>query len=447
MVTTQMDYESIAITAGTLSIDPSWPVVLGGSKSQDPHTAIEDPIEANILLIRSTRIPVVLVAMDVLYVGPEMRSRLVTQLTRTLGECRLICFASHTHAAPATDPTKPKLGEPDPEYVTQVVSRIVERVRGMWSEAPTECRAVVFSGSSRAGVSRRVLRPVLVGRRIRFFRTVSGTAHHRWTDESLPIVRFEDASSGEPIAILWNFSCHPVGHPHPRHVSSHFPGIVRARIRGEQGHDDLPVLFLQGFSGDCRPRDPEGASRATRKGWRRYLQDPGYGDFTEASYQSWTTALAETVIDCMRGEGLVARRRSSIEFAEVEVPRERIVKGALAQGPVRVVGLRIGQDIAIVGISGEVVGTYAKRLRSEVKMRALLLAGCLDDVVGYLPTRMMLRTGGYESEGFCESLSLSGVNENVESELREALRAVVAGLGLAGVASPRGRGIRHVLRS
>ena len=58
--------------------------------------------------------------------------------------------------------------------------------------------------------------------------------------------------------MLWNFACHPVMYHSPMNVSAHFPGDVRKELR--EILSDIPVVFLQGFSGDIRPNNVAGGN-------------------------------------------------------------------------------------------------------------------------------------------------------------------------------------------
>ena len=77
------------------------------------------------------------------------------------------------------------------------------------------------------------------------------------------MLTFSDPTD-RPIAVLWSYACHPVGFPARTRVSADFPGVVRRALRDAHGAE-LPVLFLQGFAGDVRPRETGATTRFTRR--------------------------------------------------------------------------------------------------------------------------------------------------------------------------------------
>ena len=55
-----------------------------------------------------------------------------------------------------------------------------------------------------------------------------------------------------------------------------------------------------------------------------------------------------------------------------------------------------GPDLTLVALGGEVVVDYAVRLAREFPDRRIWVAGYSNDVFGYVPSRRVLREGGYE---------------------------------------------------
>jgi neutral ceramidase len=57
---------------------------------------------------------------------------------------------------------------------------------------------------------------------------------------------------------------------------------------------------------------------------------------------------------------------------------------------------RVGSDLTLIALGGEVVVDYALRLAREYPGRNLWVAGYCNDVFGYVPSLRVLREGGYE---------------------------------------------------
>jgi hypothetical protein len=60
---------------------------------------------------------------------------------------------------------------------------------------------------------------------------------------------------------------------------------------------------------------------------------------------------------------------------------------------------QLGQDLTLVGLSGEVVVDYVTRLEKALGPNNLWIAGYCNDVFGYLPSARVLGEGGYETRG------------------------------------------------
>jgi hypothetical protein len=88
------------------------------------------------------------------------------------------------------------------------------------------------------------------------------------------------------------------------------------------------------------------------------------------------------------------------------VARAKALGAAQARGeippplPCAVHVVRLGSDLTLVAIAGEVVVDYALRLKRELAgSAAVWIAGYSNEVFGYLPSRRVLAEGGYEAVG------------------------------------------------
>lgn len=411
------------VAAGVVDITPGEPLALAGSAAAtEVFEGVEDPLEASVLVIGADPSPVVVVGFDLLFVGPALERSLRARLAGRLPADNLLLFASHTHSAPATDPTKPRLGAVDPDYAEAVAERVAERIEELLDGALVDATMRGASTRERFAVRRRTRRLAVVRRRsIRWRPVVQGSDRGAVVDDLVVAVRIDDAATGEPIAVLWRLACHPVGHPRPRLVSAHFPGVVRAHLRAVLERPDLPVVFLQGFSGDLRPRTPS-TMQPARSGLERVRLGDAFSPFDDGDYAAWCGRIATTVERTLAagapltGSGVLLRAAS--------LPRERFLVGSAGDGPVEFRDLQIGNDLQIVAASLEVVSDYDRAVRAMAEARLPLLAGCLGDVPGYAPTERMLAEGGYEAHDFCPDFGAAEVPSGVEEAVLEGFGRV-----------------------
>lgn len=418
----------VRVAAGRTTITPTSPLVLAANgHPATVYRSVVDQLEASAFVIGEEADRVVLVTADLLYFGQALVDAVLEALRGIVDEDRILCFASHTHNAPATDYSKPLLGQPDDRYVAEVGRRLGALVTSLAHSPGVYCRVRVGEGASARSVGRRVFRPIVVRRGgLGFARSVPGCNRRTWTDRHVTTVRFEDATSGTTVGALWNYACHPVGHPDPLRVSAHFPGVVRAGLRARLGLADAPVGYVQGFSGDCRPLDRT-TCRSSRPRWLTPIRAPGYDKFTAEAYQLWTRRLSADVLATFASDRPLSVG-SSVRTHSVSAPRSMVLEGSLSDSDVRFAGVAFGDDVMIAGVSAEVVGWYARWLRRAASYRFAMIGGCMDDVVGYCPTSRMLWTGGYEAVDFCKSFSAVRVSPSVQECVQTGLTEVLRGL-------------------
>jgi hypothetical protein len=380
----------IAASART-DISPQKPATLGGYRDRyAPFEGITDPLEANMLWLQSEDRRLLIVTLDLLYPGRELRRRLLCSLG--LRDEELFLAASHTHFAPMTTPGLPGLGEEDEGYIDMVARSVAA------AACPLEGRAVPVRCIRRCGTADHAINRRLLRWRL----SRSGLSHSCQMgpnpggekNEAIEALEFLDADD-RPLALLWNYACHPTGFPDLLQVSAEFPGMVRARLRETAG--PVPVLFLQGFSGDTRP--PFYGIDLTSVGLaRRLLLGPQFRDPSMAEWRTWAGSLAErvTTIFSSHGKPLPLALRTNERLI---VPEAQLGEGGRGNKPL--IWHHLDCDgFRIVGVNAEPVTAYGALVAAAFPDKPLLLAGCLDQTNGYLPTDAMLATRGYEVEGF-----------------------------------------------
>jgi hypothetical protein len=92
--------------------------------------------------------------------------------------------------------------------------------------------------------------------------------------------------------------------------------------------------------------------------------------------------------------------------------------------------IRFHDDLTLLALGGEVVVDYARRARQEFAGENLVIAAYCHDVSCYIPSRRVLREGGYEA---VESMIYYGqpgpFAENVEDAIFAAAREVMKTAG------------------
>ncbi|QQS13738.1 MAG: hypothetical protein IPK81_05840 [Rhodospirillales bacterium] len=414
----------IAVAAAAVDITPDHAAPLAGFGRRVDWTRIDSPIEMNAVGFRdASGRRAVVVSADLLFVGPTLEAALVERaVARGLRRSDIFVAATHTHFAPSVDPTKSMLGRPSDAYIDFVAARggrLIDEVTRDFAA----CHARRGGGGSRAGINRRrdwplpylrrhfALKPDgaggwrLVGPSIRpTFGTAAMAPNQAGpSDPAITVWLLTDAA-GAVVGVVWHFTCHPTGAPDPDAVTAEFPGIVRAALRARFGAG-LPVVFLQGFAGDVRPRVPDRDAGVVHA-FRRLVVGPKFAEFDRAGWERWAGALSDDVmraVDDARSRAAAALS-GTIASAAFDVELTALAPAAEAGRVVPFRRLRIGDALDLVGVGAEPLQGLAPMVSSA----GITPVGYVGDAFGYWPPDSERPRGGYEVDGFMPLFGLPG---------------------------------------
>lgn len=390
-----------------------------------PSAGVADALEANAIALRDAAgRTAVVVSFDTLFVGPAVDAELRAFLRDEHGvrDEDILLVASHSHYAPALDPTKPRAGMVDSRYLASVIERSKGMLRRLLGGPMAPLTLTPASAPWHGSIHRRRRWPLpyVSGspRRLGFHGPVMAPEPRGPRDDSVRswLLRTDD---GTPLAVLWHCACHPTGFPRARHVSSEFPGRVREAVRGRIA-PGLPVVFLQGFAGDIRQRSPE--TRSTLRGLRQtVLWGPSFCPFDEAGWLRWTEELASTVESTLSA----AEQRSPgplsgpIRSTGSDLNLGELIDGENGRRSIQCRRLRIGDELDIWAVAAEPSMALREFLPGG---DATVAVGYLGDVSSYWPTARQVAEGGYEARGFVAGMNLNG---RLRPSVDDAFRAMV----------------------
>ena len=229
----------------------------------NPVQAIESDLTATALVLADGRTKVVVIAIDLSIVGIDLSLRrqrpaqdMRVRVAEALGipVAHVLLNTSHAHSGVAL-----------PDYMPDTAEQIALKqryreslMRGLVEAAVEADRSLQPArigcgwGESTVGVYRRETRDG---------RDVLGEVAGHPVDPSVGVIRVDDLD-GDPIAVVFRYSCHPVTMgPRSAVVSSDFPGVARAVVENSVGG---LALFLQGGGGNVNPRAGMGYERDCR---------------------------------------------------------------------------------------------------------------------------------------------------------------------------------------
>jgi neutral ceramidase len=219
----------------------------------NPVQAIESDLTATALVLASGPTKVVLIAIDLSLVGIDLslrRQRPAQVLRAGVAEAlgipisHVLLNTSHAHSGVALPDYMP-----DTEEQIALKTRYRQTLLRGLVEAAVDAdgrlqpaRLGTGWGESTIGVYRRETRDG---------HDVLGEVPDHPIDTSVGVIRADDLD-GDPIAVAFRYSCHPVTMgPRSAVVSSDFPGVARAVVESSLGG---LALFLQGGGGNVNPR-------------------------------------------------------------------------------------------------------------------------------------------------------------------------------------------------
>ena len=211
---------------------------------------------------------------------------------------------------------------------------------------------------------------------------------------------------GEPRAVVFGCACHNTTLT-PRHnrVSGDYAGFAQAFV--ESTHPGVQAMFVSGCAGSANPF-PRGSVEVARKHGRTLGRE--------------ACRVLSGPLRPVGGPLRTVTGRADIPLAAAP-PREQLLRDASsAPGPRRAMAVRMlrrldagealasrypmpisvwqfGDDLTLVGLSGEVAGEYVPLLQRALGAEGLWLAAYCREVFGYLVTDGMLAEGGYETRG------------------------------------------------
>lgn len=228
-------------------------------------------------------------------------------------------------------------------------------------------------------------------------------------DHAVPVLRIVRARSGDTPkagalkAIVFGYACHATVLSFYQ-WSGDYPGF--AQIELEQKYPGAVAIFWAGCGADQNPLPRRSVELAQRYG--KQLAEavaetlsgelhPVSGSLA-ASYQEIDLPLSdlpsrEKLVEDTQSNNRYIARRASLLLEQLQA------KGKLASSyPYPVQVWRLGPQLRWVILGGEVVVDYSLRLKDELGS-GTWVAGYANDVMAYIPSRRVLREGGYEGAG------------------------------------------------
>jgi hypothetical protein len=370
------------LTARAIAFSPGPPAHRDGPANRDDPAVPGDP-GAGVLIV----------VADLVALSVDQATALRARISRSTGvpDEAVVVTVTHTHAGPHVTPDGLGIG-PDRAAAATAEDGIVAAAVSAW-----EARA-----------------PALLGHGFGRQSTVAQNRRHEAgiVDPTVTVLRV-DTERGDPLAVLFSYSCHPtVLGPANLLYSADWPGFARSAV--EAAFPGTTAIFLQGCCGDVNSGHSAHSSMdLTATSGRTFEQAARLGQLladvvvavardiqpaNEVRLEVTSLAVSLPCAPPPSGAELeLLRADIARELRDPPSPERAIVlqaqqrwarratDGELRPAPAAdVTAIAVG-GLDIVTLPGEPFVGLALELRARMADRALLVLGYANGVPGYLP--------------------------------------------------------------
>lgn len=394
------------LQAGAAKTDITPPVgieLTGFIARQQPSIGVHDPLYAKSVVLDDGKTKLALVSCDLLALSRDSVKIIRQMITDKIGipSSNILIACTHTHSGPATVFLR-NCGSVDQNWLSKLEQQIAETVIQANQELQPASLGYGF-GTADISLDRRI----------------SMLPQHtpEEVDKSLGVIAIEYIS-GEPIALILNYTCHPVVMAEKnRYFSADYPGAACDYLESNYPSDPI-ILFFNGACGNINPNVRGGAwEEMTKLGEMIGKAAAEIADAITTSDTHTISAIDQNVELQLRipnYEGiefeLESFRNRAVELAEsdtvskkannamiwwaeetIDILKHQTIPESI---PLEIQVLKLG-ELIIVGIGGEVFCQIGLNIKQQSGAPTFIV-GYANHDIGYIPTRKAFEEGGYE---------------------------------------------------
>ncbi|MFM8325631.1 MAG: hypothetical protein ACKN9U_12280, partial [Pirellulaceae bacterium] len=374
----------------------------------------------------------VVLTLELIEIPSELRDRIVELAKQQHGipADQLLLNVSHTHGGPMISAQTVRdwgiealWASKADAYVEQLMDAI-DRVLGQAANRIGTARVSFSQGECGFAMNRRLPTP----EGILLAPNPDGSVDH-----DVPVLRVT-APDGQAIATLFGYACHNTALGPVRQLHGDYAGFAQELLEREE--PEGIALFLMGCGGDQNPeprRDLDDARRngqALARAVQQATQQPGVQ--LPPALQVRTESIPLPFAALPPRDDLKARSTSPDVFvarhAQSILERWPNPEDQPPDYPYPVQVALLGNQLQLIALGGEPMVDYSLRLKRELAApgRSTWVAGYSNLVHAYIPTRKVLREGGYEGTQAIIYQSLPApFREEIEQRIVDAVQRLI----------------------
>lgn len=389
-----------------VKITPDQSMWMSGYGSRTaPADGTESDLWAKAMVLRAADgRRVALVTLDLVGIDRELSQRICRQIQDKLGVPReaVALSTSHTHCGPVVGNNLRSMyffdeaeGNKVAAYTEKLPGRILEAV----AAAAGKLEPVSLSwgvGSAGFAVNRRENKEADVPA-LRAAGKLKGPSDH-----DVPVLAARDAG-GKLKGVVFGYACHATVLSFQKWCGD-YPGFAMTEL--EKANPGAVAMFFAGCGADQNPLPRRTVEVARNYG--KQLADAVNAVLAKpmtpaaAEWAGTYHEIALPLAEVPTREALVAQ---SMDKNKYVASRAKMLLKKLEAGgeipaayPYPVQAWRLGKELTLVTLGGEVVVDFALRLKKEIAP-PLWVMGYANDVMAYIPSARVLKEGGYEGAG------------------------------------------------
>ena len=251
-------------------------------------------------------------------------------------------------------------------------------------------------------------------------------------NHEVPVLKVE-SEAGDLRALLFGYACHNTTLGFYQFCGD-YAGFAQYDL--EQTFPGAVAMFMTGCGGDQNPQ-PRGELELAEHHGSSLAMAVKAGLLGPIRPITGTLQIALEPVELEFAAAPSRAELEQLQQSKVEYSQRRATallkqldeKGAIPTSyPYLVQVVRIGNEVLLVALSGEVVVDYSLRLKQELKgPAAVWIAGYSNDVFGYVPSLRVLEEGGYEGGGAMQFTTLPGpFAPSVETRIMAKVHDLIA---------------------
>jgi len=374
---------------------------------------VHDPIFVRVLVLNDGTTETALISADLIEAGEMTPVR--RRIERELGIPfdHILITATHAHNAPRIGRVSPGSlahdGGPESMAYTELVYDVMVEALRQARASAQPARFGLGAGTADVNVNRDEYADG---------RWVLGFNPDGPSDKTLWVIKFESLT-GDPIAVLINYAVHSTVTLWTNEVSGDLAGAATRYVEEQLAG---VALWTLGPVGDQDPRIALGKATGDADRDRAFA-------FKAMDAQGLIVgAEAVRVARGIKRLTSTARLAAAERVIECPVKKGVDVMDDMKQEDVPFVNLRLSllllNQIALTGVSGEVVTSIYWRLKKESPLTSTILISITNDRIGYIPEDAAFDRPTHEVNGcpilrgYAEDAIVTGLTAMIESALR-----------------------------